>query len=141
MAAEGARLTDFYVPTPYCAPSRATLLTGRYPFRHTLVNNPAPDAGQSGYGLPPSEITLAEAVKPLGYATAAIGKWRLGHEPPWLPRSQGFDDYFGILYSNDMFPVQLVHNEEVVRLFNLADDPQEMRDLVADADQKERISE
>jgi uncharacterized sulfatase len=114
MGAEGARLTDFYVPTPYCAPSRATLLTGRYPFRHTLVNNPAPDAGQSGYGLPPSEITLAEALKTAGYATAAIGKWHLGHEPPWLPRSQGFDDYFGILYSNDMFPVQLVHNEEVV---------------------------
>lgn len=114
MAAEGARLTSFYVPTPYCAPSRATLLTGRYPFRHTLVNNPAPDAGQSGFGLPPSEITLAEALKPAGYATAAIGKWHLGHERPWLPCSQGFDDYFGILYSNDMFPVQLVHNEEVV---------------------------
>lgn len=114
MAAEGARLTSFYVPTPYCAPSRATLLTGRYPFRHTLVNNPAPDAGQSGFGLPPSEITLAEAMKPAGYATMAIGKWHLGHELPWLPRSQGFDDYFGILYSNDMFPVQLVHNEKVV---------------------------
>jgi arylsulfatase A-like enzyme len=78
------------------------------------VNNPAPDAGLSGFGLPPSEITLAEALKPAGYATAAIGKWHLGHEPPWLPRSQGFDDYFGILYSNDMYPVQLVHNEEVV---------------------------
>jgi uncharacterized sulfatase len=114
MAAEGARLTSFYVPTPYCAPSRATILTGRYPFRHTLVRNPAPDSGASNFGLPPSEITLAEALKPAGYATAAYGKWHLGHQPPWLPLSQGFDEYVGILYSNDMYPVQLVENETVI---------------------------
>ena len=114
MAAEGARLTSFYVPTPYCAPSRGTLLTGRYPFRHTVVRNPSPDAGQSNFGLPQSEITIAELLKSAGYATAAYGKWHLGHKEPWLPRTQGFDEYFGILYSNDMFPVQLVHNESVV---------------------------
>jgi arylsulfatase A-like enzyme len=114
MAAEGARLTSFYVPTPYCAPSRGTILTGRYPFRHSVVRNPAPDAGMSNFGLPPSEITIAELLKSAGYATAAYGKWHLGHQPKWLPRTQGFDEYFGILYSNDMFPVQLVENETVV---------------------------
>ncbi len=114
MAREGARLTSFYVPTPYCAPSRGTILTGRYPFRHTVVRNPAPDAGQSNFGLPQAEITIAEILKSAGYATAAFGKWHLGHKPQWLPRTQGFDDYFGILYSNDMFPVQLVENESVL---------------------------
>lgn len=114
LASDGARLTQFYVPTPYCAPSRGTILTGRYPFRHSVVRNPAPDAGQSNFGLPQSEITIAELLKSNGYATAAYGKWHLGHRRQWLPRTQGFDDYFGILYSNDMFPVQLVHNESVV---------------------------
>ena len=115
MAREGIRLTDFYVPMPFCGPSRATLLTGRYPFRHGMVANPAPDAGRNEVGLPPSEITIAEALKPLGYATAAIGKWHLGHVARFLPRRQGFDEYYGILYSNDMRPVQLVQNERVVQ--------------------------
>ncbi|MCZ6673160.1 MAG: sulfatase [Verrucomicrobia bacterium] len=114
MASEGAKLTSFYVPTPYCAPSRGTILTGRYPFRHTVVRNPAPDAGQTNFGLPSSEITIAEILKEQGYATAAYGKWHLGHKEQWLPRTQGFDEYYGILYSNDMYPVQLVHNETVV---------------------------
>lgn len=114
MADEGAKLTSCYVPTPYCAPSRATLLTGRYPFRNGMVHNPAPDGGQSDIGLAASEITLAEALKTAGYATSCIGKWHLGHIEPYLPRRHGFDEYFGILYSNDMRPVQLVENEEVV---------------------------
>jgi uncharacterized sulfatase len=114
MASEGVRFTDFYVPMPFCGPSRATILTGRYPFRHTLVDNPSPDAGKNDIGLPPSEVTIAEALKPLGYATAAIGKWHLGHVERYLPRTQGFDSYYGILYSNDMRPVQLVENESVV---------------------------
>ncbi len=114
MAAEGARLTSFYVPTPYCAPSRGTILTGRYPFRHSVVRNPAPDVGASNFGLPAAEITIAELLKPAGYATAAYGKWHLGHKKQWLPRTQGFDEYVGILYSNDMFPVQLVRNDAVV---------------------------
>ncbi|MCP4786893.1 MAG: sulfatase-like hydrolase/transferase [Fuerstiella sp.] len=114
VAKEGAKLTSFYVPTPYCAPSRGTILTGRYPFRHSLVSNPSPDSGNNDIGLPPSEITIAELLKEKGYATAAYGKWHLGHTKPWLPRSQGFDEYYGVLYSNDMYPVQLVRNEEVV---------------------------
>jgi len=114
MAAEGAKLTDFYVPTPYCAPSRATILTGRYPFRNGVVFNPAPDAGINDVGLPDSEITIAEALKPAGYASICIGKWHLGHRRKYLPRRQGFDEYYGILYSNDMRPVQLVENETVI---------------------------
>ena len=114
LAAEGAKLTSCYVPTPYCAPSRATLLTGRYPFRNGVMANPAPDAGQSDFGLPDSEITLAEALKTAGYATTCIGKWHLGHISQFLPRRHGFDEYYGILYSNDMRPVQIVENETVV---------------------------
>jgi len=114
MAAEGVRFTDHYAPMPFCAPSRASLLTGRYPFRH-VVSNPAPDAGINDVGLPPSEITIAEALKPFGYATICIGKWHLGHKPEFMPRRQGFDEYYGILYSNDMRPVQIVHNEEVAQ--------------------------
>jgi uncharacterized sulfatase len=114
MAAEGAKLTSFYVPTPYCAPSRATILTGRYPFRNGVVHNPAPDAGINEVALPHSEITIAEALKSAGYASMCIGKWHLGHTPEYLPRRQGFDEYYGILYSNDMRPVQLVENEKVV---------------------------
>lgn len=114
MAAEGAKLTSFYVPTPYCAPSRATILTGRYPFRNGVVHNPTPDMGINQVGLPNSEITIAEALKEAGYASICIGKWHLGHTMKFLPRRQGFDEYYGILYSNDMRPVQLVENEKVV---------------------------
>ncbi|MHC4997103.1 MAG: sulfatase family protein [Planctomycetota bacterium] len=115
MASEGARFTEFYVPMPYCAPSRAAILTGRYPFRAGVVNNPSPDSGNNQTHLPHSEITLAEYLKPLGYATSAIGKWHLGHLPEYLPRTHGFDEYYGILYSNDMRPVQIVRNEKVVQ--------------------------
>jgi uncharacterized sulfatase len=114
MAREGAKLTSFYVPTPYCAPSRGTILTGRYPFRHGVVFNPAPDAGINEVGLPQSEITIAEALGKASYASICVGKWHLGHTFEYLPRKQGFDEYFGILYSNDMRPVQLVENEKVV---------------------------
>ena len=115
MAEEGIRFTDFYVPMPFCGPSRGTLLTGRYPFRTGFVWNPSPDIGRNDIGLPPSEITIAEALKPRGYSTAAIGKWHLGHIEKYLPRKQGFDEYYGILYSNDMRPVQMVANETVVQ--------------------------
>jgi len=103
MAAEGQKWTNFYVGASVCTPSRAALMTGRLPIRSGMCSSKRrvlfPD---SAGGLPQSEITIAKALKPQGYATAAIGKWHLGHLPQYLPTSHGFDSYFGIPYSNDM---------------------------------------
>jgi uncharacterized sulfatase len=117
MAAEGARLTHFNAPMPFCAPSRASLLTGRYPTRFGLTANPTPDLGgrNSDLCLPHSERTLAELFHQAGYATGMVGKWHLGHaRKDMYPTHRGFDDYLGILYSNDMRPVQLIDGEQVV---------------------------
>lgn len=113
MATEGVRFTQWSVPTPFCAPSRGTLLTGQYPWRHGCWNNPAPDAGIDDVGISDKAVTLGEIFQSAGYATTCIGKWHLGHTPQYLPRRHGFDEYFGILYSNDMRPVQLMDNEAV----------------------------
>lgn len=113
LASKGVRFTNFYVPTPYSAPSRASLLTGRFPLRHGMVENPAPDAGINN-GLNPAEVTMAEIFKGAGYHTKAIGKWHLGHKPEYFPVKQGFDEYYGILYSNDMRPVQIIENMDTV---------------------------
>jgi arylsulfatase A len=99
MAAEGMKFTDFYVSAPVCSPSRASLMTGCYCERVSLERVFFP---RDNVGLHPNEITIAELLKAVGYATACIGKWHLGHLPPFLPTSQGFDSYFGIPYSNDM---------------------------------------
>lgn len=103
MAAEGMKLTQFYVAANVCTPSRAGLMTGRLPIRTGMCSSKRrvlfPD---SAGGMPASEITLAESLKPLGYATACVGKWHLGHLPQFLPTNNGFDSYFGIPYSNDM---------------------------------------
>lgn len=99
MAAEGMRFTDFHVAAPVCTPSRAALLTGCYPQRVCL---PAVLNAGSKIGISDSEVTLAELLKARGYATACIGKWHLGHLPPFLPTRHGFDSYLGIPYSNDM---------------------------------------
>ncbi|MBI2948600.1 MAG: sulfatase [Verrucomicrobia bacterium] len=113
IAAEGVRLTNFYSTCPYCAPSRASLLTGRYQFRSGVTRNPTPDAGINDVGVPASEITLGEAFHAAGYRTICIGKWHLGHKPEFYPTRHGFDEYLGILYSNDMRPVQLIDGEKV----------------------------
>ncbi len=117
IAKEGVLSTDFYVPTPYCAPSRATLLTGRFPLRHGLVRNPAPDASEAAnnLGISQNEITLAEVFRDAGYATKAIGKWHMGHKKEYFPVEHGFDEYYGILYSNDMRPVQIIQNRDTVQ--------------------------
>jgi arylsulfatase A-like enzyme len=116
MAKEGARLTQFDCPAPFCAPTRASLMTGRYPFRCGMTQNPAPDGGPEAdaLGLPKSEITLAQWMKSAGYATGMVGKWHLGHKAGWLPTERGFDEYFGIPYSNDMRPVQVLEGTKVV---------------------------
>jgi uncharacterized sulfatase len=117
MASEGIRLRHFHSPSPYCAPSRAALLTGRYPLRHGLTNNPAPDGGKQAdaLALSVSEVLLPQLLKAAGYATGMIGKWHLGHqEARFLPTQRGFDEYFGILYSNDMRPVRVLRGEKVV---------------------------
>ncbi len=117
MAAEGVRLTQFNTPMPFCAPSRAALLTGRYPFRNGMTGNPAPDGGPTAdaMALAPSEVTLAQVLKAAGYATGMVGKWHLGHRrPESLPTRRGFDEYLGVLYSNDMRPVQLINGEAAV---------------------------
>jgi arylsulfatase A-like enzyme len=117
MAAEGVRLTQFNTPMPFCAPTRAALLTGRYPLRCGLSTNPAPDETPTtdAVALPPGEITLAQLLKGAGYATGMVGKWHLGHKSSeQLPTRRGFDEYLGILYSNDMRPVRLIDGENEI---------------------------
>ncbi|XP_054631537.1 arylsulfatase A [Dunckerocampus dactyliophorus] len=104
LAAGGLRFTDFYCTSPVCSPSRASLLTGRYQTRSGIY--PGVLYPGSIGGLPLNETTIAEVLKPLGYATAAVGKWHLGvgAKGTFLPTRQGFDEYLGIPYSHDMGP-------------------------------------
>jgi arylsulfatase A len=101
LAAEGRRFTDFYVAQPVCSASRTALLTGCYPNRIGIHGALGPGAR---HGIHSNEVTLAELLKPQGYATAIFGKWHLGHHPEFLPKRHGFDEYFGLPYSNDMWP-------------------------------------
>jgi arylsulfatase A len=102
LAAEGQRWTQFYVAASVCTPSRAGLLTGRYPVRSGMTGPRGVLFPDSGGGLPASEVTIAEALAPVGYVSGAFGKWHLGHLPRYLPTRQGFETYWGIPYSNDM---------------------------------------
>lgn len=101
MAAEGTKLTSFYVASVKCTPSRAALLTGCYASRIGMDGHVV-YPGQSK-GLNPNEVTIAEMLKKVGYRTACIGKWHLGDQPELLPPAQGFDEYEGIPYSCDMW--------------------------------------
>ena len=113
MAQEGIKLTSFYVAAPVCTPSRAALMTGRFPIRLGMPGNQGPD---SQGGIPADEQTLAEALKAQGYRTAAFGKWHLGSTPGFFPTDHGFDEYFGLLYSNDMIP-PWVNTERPLHLY------------------------
>ena len=106
MAAEGARLTSFYVAAPLCTPSRAALMTGCYPKRIDMAygSDFAVLLAADKKGLNPDEITIAEVLKSAGYKTGMFGKWHLGDQPEFLPTRQGFDEYFGIPYSHDIHP-------------------------------------
>jgi arylsulfatase len=101
LAREGVRLTSYYTAQAICSASRAAILTGCYPNRLGIHNALSPD---SPIGLNTDETTLAEMLRNKGYATAIFGKWHLGDQPQFMPTRQGFDEYFGIPYSNDMWP-------------------------------------
>jgi arylsulfatase len=101
MAAEGVRFTDFYVAQPVCSASRAALLTGCYPNRLGIHGALGPSAK---HGIASGELTLAELCRDQGYATAMYGKWHLGCLPQFFPTRHGFDEWYGIPYSNDMWP-------------------------------------
>ncbi|MDR1140482.1 MAG: sulfatase [Planctomycetaceae bacterium] len=101
MAKEGRQFTNFITVSPVCSASRAALLTGCLSRRVGIEGALGP---RSEIGLNPAEETIAEVVKKRGYATAIFGKWHLGHYPEFLPPNQGFDEYFGLPYSNDMGP-------------------------------------
>ena len=101
MAAEGRRFTNFHVSSAVCSASRAALLTGCY---HTRVGINGALGPMAKVGLNPAETTIAEMLKANGYATGMAGKWHLGNRPGWLPVDQGFDEWLGLPYSNDMWP-------------------------------------
>lgn len=126
LAQEGMRFTDFYMASPVCSPSRAAMMTGCYPprigfgsFHGEVVLFPGYDIG-----LSQDEVTVASQLKKSGYATKIVGKWHCGDQPEFLPTRHGFDEYFGIPYSNDMGrqsdrpdnpPLPVVRNETVVQ--------------------------
>jgi len=101
MANEGMRFTQFYAAQPVCSASRAGLMTGCYPNRIGIVKALVPS---HKVGINPDEYTLAEMFKDQGYTTACFGKWHIGSQKPFLPLQQGFDEYVGLPYSNDMWP-------------------------------------
>ncbi len=104
MAKEGRRFTDFYVASSVCSASRAALSTGCYPRRVGVPGVFFPNRGS--HGLDPKHFTIAELLKSAGYKTLAAGKWHLGDEPKFLPTNQGFDSFYGVPYSNDMYPAR-----------------------------------
>lgn len=123
MAAEGCRFTHFYSTSGVCTPSRSSIMTGAYPRRIQMdVTDGRVLRPVSPIGLHPNEITIANVLKQAGYATAAVGKWHLGDQEPYLPTRRGFDSFFGLPYSDDMTaregqnwpPLPLLRNEEVI---------------------------
>ncbi|MFN7976427.1 MAG: sulfatase [Acidobacteriota bacterium] len=134
MARDGMKLTSFYA-APVCSPSRAQALTGCYAKRVSIISALHRSVA---IGLNPDEVTIAEILKSRGYATLCVGKWHLGDQPPFLPTAQGFDHYFGPLYSNDMLGAK----EEAEPLLLLRDDlPVEAVDLAGQARLTERYTE
>ncbi len=111
LASEGMKFTEFYSASPICSPSRAALMTGRIPQRMGIHGVFFPE---SYTGMPVEENTIADLLKTAGYSTGIIGKWHLGHRQEFLPLQRGFDEYFGIPYSNDMESVVYMEGNSVV---------------------------
>ena len=108
MVNEGMLFTNFYSAQAVCSASRAGLLTGTYPNRIGINGALMP---YSNHGINENEVTIAEILKEIGYATGIFGKWHLGHHKKFLPNNHGFDTYLGIPYSNDMWPVDFDGNQ------------------------------
>lgn len=111
IAEEGIKFTEFYSASAVCTPSRAGLLTGRYAVRMGLNGVFFPESFE---GMPQEEVTIAELLQDNGYSTGLVGKWHLGHQQKFLPLAQGFEEYFGIPYSNDMESVVYMRGNDVV---------------------------
>ncbi len=112
LALNGARLDSFYSSANVCTAARGGLLTGRYPIRLDLVSDVARPTNE--VHLAAEEITIAEALKPLGYRSALFGKWHLGSRLEWSPTDSGFDEFYGVLHSNDMTPLELYRDEQMI---------------------------
>lgn len=114
MAAEGIRLTSFYAGAAVCSPSRAALLTGRYPIHAGMPTNTGPGSDKH---LPESQVLIPGILKPAGYRSMAVGKWHLGHQrDDLMPTGRGFDHFFGLPYSNDMIK-PWVQTDDPMHLF------------------------
>lgn len=125
LATEGMKFTQFYVSAPVCTPSRAGLLSGKYPKRVGLEKQVIYPF--STHGLEPDVVTIPDVLKPLGYTSACIGKWHLGHQDKFMPNNHGFDYFYGVPYSNDMDsfyydslkyqspPLALYENKKIIR--------------------------
>ena len=121
IAKNGVRFTQGYVAATYCSPSRAGLLTGRYPTRFGHEFNSI--SRESGLSL--EETTLAERLKSLGYATCAVGKWHLGQKPPYRPTARGFDEFFGTLANTSFYhPTQFIDSRESTEPTPRLEDPE-----------------
>jgi arylsulfatase A-like enzyme len=109
LASQGVRFSSGYVSHPFCSPTRAALLTGRYQQRFGHENNPVLDLNDASLGLPTDQITLPQMLRTVGYQTIAVGKWHLGGAPGLHPNARGFTDFFGFLAGDHVyFPAKLV---------------------------------
>jgi arylsulfatase A-like enzyme len=123
IAKNGVRFTQGYVSGPYCSPTRAGLLTGRYQTRFGHEFNGGGGAGGKGFGLPLSEKTMADRMKALGYVTCAIGKWHLGGPPDHLPMQRGFDEFYGTVANTPFFnPPNFVDSRKSNEISPVKDD-------------------
>jgi arylsulfatase A len=132
LAGQGVRCTQFYVSTPVCAPTRVSIMTGRYPARTSLNTNP--NWRDSNSGLDPQEVTIAEVLKKAGYATGLSGKWHLGYDQRFWPLQQGFDEYFGFISGWADYYKHFYQQEGavwMVRGNERRDEPGYMTDLIA----------